>query len=357
MYMTTNEQSKSASRAQRTSPQSNRPTRCTPPCSRDALLATSLFSGRSSLVSTRATSETGAAPFVALSLGIGGFSWPYRLARLALNNYSYSTLFKGATPQCGRVPGAYNLFSTSLFSGRHSLVCTRAICETRAAPFVARVGGFSWPCRLALKNHLFLSLFKGAFSCHKHFHEEGGTDAIYGEETFDDDKDSSQALSVHLMKDNDTSDASDTSDTSDTSEHDSDEEDDKLEYLDPVQLADLDVDSTHIGDDGDDDDDLIIVFADNPEEVVDAKPLCNRAGENIPPQPHSLVHTASYSSNKSGFWKNVTDSSDEESDTNESEDDEVSVVFDEDLWQELEQQVQFFEWIGPPPKPTVFRSH
>ena len=59
------------------------------------------------------------------------------------------------------------------------------------------------------------------FACHKHFQgedrDEGGTDAKNGKETFDDSKDSSQALWVHLLKDRD------------TNKHDSEEEDDKWE--------------------------------------------------------------------------------------------------------------------------------
>ena len=51
---------------------------------------------------------------------------------------------------------------------------------------------------------------------------------------------------------------------------------------------------------------------------------------NISSQPHSLVHTVSYSSYKSSFCENVTDSSDEECEDNESEDNAVGAVFDED---------------------------
>ena len=290
------EPSTSASDAQRTSQQSNRPTRWTAPCSRDDRF-TSLFSDRLSLVCTRAISETGAAPFFTMSLGVGGFSWPFRLA---IKNHFFMRFFKGATPQCGRV-----------------------LCNKSRSVHQECIGPSPENAEAYLSD-LSVDYDYGdqqLCACHKHIREQdrngGGTDTKEGEETFDGSKDSGQALSVHLSED------------SDTGEHDlEEEEDDKWDYFDPIQPADLglkesgSVFSTLI--DNNDDNDFI-VFSDNPE-AVDTKPVCNRAGEDVPHQSRSLVHTVSYSSDESGFCENITDSSDEECEDNESEDHEVGVV-------------------------------
>ena len=266
-----------------------------------------------------------------MSLGVGGFSWPFRLA---LNNHVFMRLLKVATPQCERV------------------ICkeSSSVHQKSIGPPPANAETYSSDLSIHCEYDQQL------FVCHKHIQEEegdeGGTDTKKGEETFDDSKDSGQALSLHMLED------------SDTSEHDSEEEeDDEWESFDPIQPADSGLEentsiySILIGgdDDEDDEDNDFIVFSNNPE-AVDTKPVCNRASEDTPPQPRSLVHTVSYSSDESGFCEIITDSSDEESEDSESEDDEVSVVFDEGLWQEMEQQVHFFVGIRPPSKPTVSRQ-
>ena len=243
-------------------------------------------------------------------------------------------LLKAATPQCDKVL-CYESMS----------VHQKSICPPRAntEAYSSDIG------QTSEYNQQLLACYK---CIQKEEGVEGGTGTKKGEETFDGGKDSGQALSVHMLED------------SDTREHDSEEEeDDEWEGFDPIQPADsgLEEDTSIFSalfggsDDEDDEDNDFIVFSDNPK-AIDTKPVCNEAGEDTPPRPRSLVHTVSYSSDESGFCEIITDSSDEQSEDSESEDNEVSVVFDEGLWQEMEQQVHFFVGNRPPSKPTVSRK-